>query len=299
MAIEVIETDRNRLSIELRSATHDALSTTFGMLHGISKIVAGKDESRFSDGELYIHIDGDPSKFCISELSFNTTRATAIAFAELSTGLERAGETPQTGCGEISLILLLDESIPDSTLARAGITATEAITAVVQDLRLRYDGFNASGSVRQDILIVRNNDSPVQVRGAGKHSKMGELIGRSTIEAVSASASENGVDIRFRMSVTEMLAEQGFDQERLFRMSGTDDLPAFLGKILDFDSDPRLLGAVSAVLHLNDEAEWGLVDKEVAMGAALGIISTVLGPPVHSDGIMDTLAATLVRKMAG
>jgi len=269
------------------------------MLHGISRITAGNDESRFSDGELYIHIDGDPSKFCVSELSFNTTRATAVAFADVSAGLERAGETPQTGSGEISLILLLDESMPDSTLARAGITATEAITAVVQDLRLRYDGINASGSARQDILVVRNNDSPVQVRGAGKHSKMGELIGRSTIEAVSASASENGIDIRFRMSVTEMLAEQGYDQERLFMMSGGNDMPAFLEKALDIDSDPRILGAVSAVLHLNDEAEWGLVDREVAMGAALGIISTAIGPPVHSDGIAETLAATLVRMMAG
>ena len=147
-------------------------------------------------------------------------------------------------------------------------------------------------------MIVRNNRSQVYLRGAGKHTKLGELIGVSTKEAVRASAELNGTGVISRLSVMAMLSEYGYDQESLFRLSGSQDMIGFLDLFLEADSDPKLVATVSAVIHLYDEALWGLVEEEVARSAAMRIIGVGIGEPEFSDDILHALAATVARSIA-
>lgn len=290
MGTEIINRDADEFSIMFMDEARDGMSTDFGVVHGITKITLGHGETSFTEGSLYIHIDGDATKVGISELSFNSTFVTAYAFAELSAGLMRSGCDAQTGDGEIVLIVLMDSDMPDSTLARAGITATEAITAAVQDLGLAYGGEPASGSVRQTIVTVRSKESGMFLRGAGKHTKLGELIGRSTIEAVKASSSENGLTIANRASLMEMMNGYGYDQDRLHTLSGSEDYSLFLVKVLDKDSDPRAVATVSAALHIYNESRWGLVDNGTATEVVIGLLRIGLREPVRCDGILETIA---------
>lgn len=299
MGTEIINRDADEFSIMFMDEARDGMTTDLGVVHGITKITLGHGETSFTDGSLYIHIDGDATKVGISELSFNSTFVTAYAFAELSAGLMRSGCDAQTGDGEIVLIVLMDSDMPDSTLARAGITATEAITAAVQDLGLAYGGEPASGSVRQTIVTVRYKGSGMYLRGAGKHTKLGELIGRSSTEAVKASAAENGLSIVNRMSLMEIMNGYGYDQDRIFSLSGTEDYSAFLAKILDKDSDPRAVASLSAAIHIYNESRWGLVDEGTATEAAIGILRVGMCEPVRGKDLLETLASTVARYFAG
>jgi adenosylcobinamide amidohydrolase len=293
MGSEVFGRGIDEFTITFGDGTHDAMTTDFGVVRHVRMITLGKGETRFSENSLYIHIDGDTTKVCVSEMSYNSTFVTAIAFADLSSGLERMGCDPQSGTGEVVLVLLMDSDMPDSTLARAGITATEGITASVQDLGLAYEGIPASGAVRQTIVTVRAAESGLYLRGAGKHTKLGELIGRSTIEAVKASAMENGVSTASRMSIVEMLGSYGYDQNRIFSLSGCTDYSAFLMKVVQKDSDPRALALISAALHVRNEVQWGLLDEETGTEAVMGLIKAGLREPVRGENPLDTLARSV------
>jgi adenosylcobinamide amidohydrolase len=288
----------NGLVIEFESP-HDVLSTTFGMSRRVRKIMAGNYAQHFESGILYLHVDGDPSRFCVSEKSYGVTEVTAVAFADLDSGLERAGSDPQEGAGEVCIIVVADCDMPDSTLARAGITVNEAVTATVQDLDLSYDSLSASGSARQTIAIACNKDSGLFLRGSGNHCKLGELIGSASIDALKESASMNGTGPGHRMSVMARMSEYGYSGEELFKRSGCDDPSLFLVKEVTMDSDPDLLATVSAVLHVYDEVRWGFITEEEGLAVARGIIRGGMCEPAASDGILETLACTIAARIGG
>ena len=276
---------------------HDAMSTESGIIKGPRKITIGKGDAPTADGEIRIPIYGDPSRVAVSKMSFNSTCVTAVALADLSAGLERSGYEGQSGHGQVVLILLMDCDMPDHTLARAGITVTEGITAVIQDLGLAYDGLPASGSTTQTIVTVRANGAKPYLRGAGKHTKLGELIGRSTKEAVRKSASANRTDIGTRRSLMEMMERYGYDQDKLYRLADCLNYREYIEKLIDNDSDPRMLALVSSIIHIANEIRWGLVPEDTGYEAGIGLIR-LFREPTRSGSLMDTLALNLAKYMA-
>ena len=290
MANEIIRSSKDGTVIEFSDDLHDAIATVAqGMIPSVRRIVIGNGPASFGDGVLSIHIDGDPINVGVTELEFNTTKVTAVSLADLSDGTERMGHRPQSGKGGVVVVLIMHLDCPDSTLARAGITATEAITAAVQDLGLAYDSMTVSGSARQDIVVVRDRGSDLFLRGAGKHSKLGELIGRATIDSVKESAARNGTDIGSRRSVLAMLSSYGYGAERLSEMAGRRISAS--GR----DSDPKTVATVSAVLHLYNECRWGLVSEEIATKVGTAAIASGIGEPVVGKDQLETLALTAIK----
>ena len=290
MANESVIRTPKGVSIEFNDEFHDALATVCqGLIKSVHKITIGNEPASFSNGVLNVHIDGDPANIAVREMEFNTTKVTAIAFSDLSTGIQRIGHPSGSNGGGTVVVLLLHLKVPDSTLARAAITATEAITAAVQDLGLSCDSMPASGSQRQDIIVIRDCGSGLFLRGAGKHCKLGELIGRSTIESVKESAARNGTDIGSRKSALSMLAMYGYDTVRLSEMSGKNL------SITERDSDPKIIATVSAVIHLYNESRWGLVSEEVASSVGRAVIASGIGEPVEGADLLETLALTVIR----
>ncbi len=290
MANEAVIRTPKGVSIEFGDGSHDAIATLCqGMIQSVRRISISNEPASFSDGALNVHIDGSPSNIAVRETVFNTTKVTAVTFSDLSSGVERIGHPSGPSGGGTVVVLLLHLKVPDSTLARAAITATEAVTAAVQDLGLAVDSRSASGSTRQDIIVVRDNGSGLFLRGAGKHSKLGELIGRSTLESVKESAAKNGTDIGTRRSVLSMLAMYGYDSGRLSEMAGRRL------SVTDRDSDPKVLATVSAVIHLCNESRWGLVSDEVAYNVGKAAIASGIGEPEEGHYLLETLALTVIR----
>ncbi len=93
-----------------------------------------------------------------------------------------------------------------------------------------------------------------------------------------------------RASLVDMLGAYGYDQEKLFAMSGCSDYPKFLDRVISKDSDPRVLALVSSIIHVSNEVQWGLLEPEIGMEVGIGLMRVGLREPVRSDDLMDTLA---------
>ena len=111
----------------------------------------------------------------------------------LRSGVDKADWFEQDGIyakaiGTINIILLTNVTLTDGALAKAIITATEAKTAALQDMNARSSVSpenQATGTGTDNIIVVSGLDLDKKVRTTGGHSKMGELIGATTIVAVA------------------------------------------------------------------------------------------------------------------
>lgn len=134
----------------------------------------------------------DMENVAIESLNYKELTVTAIVTGGIETNGGRVGdpadyykpaEKPDK-LGTINIILILDADMPPGTLARALVTCTEAKTAAIQELLAgsNYSTGLATGSGTDQTIIVANSDSELYFEGAGKHSKMGELIGKPLLK---------------------------------------------------------------------------------------------------------------------
>jgi len=102
------------------------------------------------------------------------------------------GNTP---AGTINILLLTNIRLTDAALARALITVTEGKTAALEDLKVPSTytpNVQATGTGTDSIIVVSGTQSP-QASYTGGHSRIGELIGKATYEAVLAAlGKQNG-----------------------------------------------------------------------------------------------------------
>ncbi|MEM2093035.1 MAG: adenosylcobinamide amidohydrolase [Candidatus Bathyarchaeia archaeon] len=118
--------------------------------------------------------------------------ATAGTGNALRSGVDKANYVERNGKfeyvpGTINIIILSNARLTGGAMARAVITATEAKTAVLQDLDVRSSiscELQATGTGTDNIIIVSGKEEGPPVTWTGGHTKMGELIGICTRMAV-------------------------------------------------------------------------------------------------------------------
>lgn len=212
----------------------------------------------------------------VSELEYGPTRCATVAVADLRGGVARAGCDNTDGRSSASVIVLIDADMPVSSMARAMVTATEAITAAIQDLGLRDSmGHCGTGTASFSMAVVTDPDSELHLRNAGKHSKLGELIGRTVYDAVMESAIGNGLRRDTADDTLAVLAnkkELGEMVASAAEIDGND-----LSMMRDLMSDPVVSAGISAVIHLDDEIRWGLVPKAEGAKIEERMIASVFG----------------------
>lgn len=97
--------------------------------------------------------------------------------------------------GTINIMLLTNIRLTDAALARALITVTEGKTAALQDLNVPSTytkTVQATGTGTDSIIVVSGTQGP-QASYTGGHSRIGELIGKASYEAVlEALGKQNG-----------------------------------------------------------------------------------------------------------
>ncbi|MBL8429571.1 MAG: adenosylcobinamide amidohydrolase [Dechloromonas sp.] len=102
------------------------------------------------------------------------------------------GHTP---AGTINIMLLTNIRLTDAALARALITVTEGKTAALQDLNVPSTytkTVQATGTGTDSIIVVSGTQGP-QASYTGGHSRIGELIGKASHQAVlEALGKQNG-----------------------------------------------------------------------------------------------------------
>lgn len=133
-----------------------------------------------------------------SHMQYDELSVQCLATAGVTTnaqrmGVDTGGSVEKDGkfekvAGTINIILLTNATLSDGAMARAIITATEAKTAVLQDLDVRstYEPqYQATGTGTDNMVVVSGTGPAIDYTGG--HSKMGELIAKATRTAVLAA----------------------------------------------------------------------------------------------------------------
>ena len=217
----------------------------------------------------------------VKSLSYEDLTVTAIVTGGIETNGGRVGdpadyfkklEKPDRP-GTINIILVLDTDMPAGTLARALVTCTEAKTAAIQELMegSHYSNGLATGSGTDQTMIVANADSELYLDGAGKHSKLGELIGKTVMAAVKEALNrQSGLNAASQHDLLKRLQRFGISEASVwadYQASAKDACvrkPLFLEQLFMLKNEDVLVSYGVLYIHLYDEYLWGLLqEKEV------------------------------------
>ena len=250
--------------------------------------------------------------------SYKELTVTAIVTGGVETNGGRVGDpasyykTAEKKCGTINIMLVIDADLPPGILARALVTCTEAKTAALQELMApsRYSTGLATGSGTDQTIVVANSESPLFFEGAGKHSKLGELIGLAVMAAVKeALKKQSGLTPAQQHDLLRRLRRFGVTEETLWQRykeeAGANALikAQFIAALEKMTAVPALFPLGVLFIHLYDEHLWGLLEKGETWEAAeklLKEMATALRLKTQEgvlmqEGYMESLAMLLVR----
>jgi hypothetical protein len=116
-------------------------------------------------------------------------------------------------------------------------------------------------------MVIANPGSPLYLEDAGKHSKLGELIGRTVKQAVKeALLRQTGLSPQKQHSVLRRMNRFGVTEETLYQQYlqeyGMIDKQRFSTSLRQLDKEPALLTGTSLYVHLLDQFQWQLLSGE-------------------------------------
>jgi adenosylcobinamide amidohydrolase len=190
------------------------------------------------------------------------------AYYEKEGKFEYVGEKVQSKepDGTINTMVFINQELIAGAMVRAVMTATEAKTAVLQELIIpsRYSDGYATGTGTDQIGIASRIGDSVPLTGAGKHTKLGELIGKTVHDAIKESlVLQNRLMPQERCSVLRHVERFGTNKEAMRNGIGKyleeADRELLERNFLCIDQDPLTVAAVSALIRLRDEFAWGIL----------------------------------------
>lgn len=213
--------------------------------------------------------------------SFKNVEVTAISTAGVRTNSSRAGdvssywqENGKYHFGTINIILLVNVCLNEKALMESFMTATEAKTVALNNLRIpsQYSNGYATGTGTDGVCIFSNKDSNDILTNAGKHSKLGELIGNAVIESVTkAIGKQVWITKKSQSNVLVRLNRYSLDINEFY-----DNLDCekgdFVRHIQKEMKKQDNVAITSSVLNLIDEVNDNLIDKNDALKLANSLI---------------------------
>ncbi|WP_019616144.1 adenosylcobinamide amidohydrolase [Psychromonas ossibalaenae] len=141
---------------------------------------------------------------------------------ESDNGIESCTE-PHQQAGTINLIVLINQALSKGATARAAVTLCEAKTEALRQLAVKsnYSARLATGTGTDQYIIASTLEDPrknklTERQWSGGHSKLGELIALSCIEALhSALCRQNGFDQVKTQHFCYALARFSISREKL------------------------------------------------------------------------------------
>jgi iron complex transport system ATP-binding protein len=200
--------------------------------------------------------------------SNGTVTVNVVATAGASHG-ESAGEKIDADHvdGTINIIVVINGNPTDSCLVAAFVTATEAKTAALNDLdiRSRYSGQAATGTITDSLSVATTNTGPMIELG-GPASHLGQLVASCVREAVKeAIKKQDGTQparsVASRLKARHLPVEKLASELSKIKSLKTDQttLAAKLNTVLH---DPLYASFVFAAAYLDDNVKKGTVPSE-------------------------------------
>lgn len=216
--------------------------------------------------------------------SFKDVEVTTLVTAGIEVNGGRAGDPAsyyeengryESKVGTINTILIVNTRLSESVLARAMMTAVEAKTVALQELMApsKYSTGIATGSGTDKISVISNLRSENILTNAGKHSKLGELIGRSVIEATTeALARQSNLTPDSQRDMLVRLERFGVDEEHYWsavKGMGAHEKKEFLQNLRRISENPSVVAMLVSILHIMDEINWGLIPEDASKRTAI------------------------------
>ncbi len=192
------------------------------------------------------------------------------------------------GEGTINTMIFISRPLIPGALVRTIMTATEAKSAALQELAVnsRYSDRLATGTGTDQIAVAAMQTDDPPLTSAGKHAKLGELIGRAVYGAVKETlAIQNSLTPLGQCSAKIHLERFGLDRKRFMEAvcAHLDPETADLLRenFLVVERDPVTVAAVAAMVHLKDKFRWGVLPghcwSEVMAAYAAQVVCAVSG----------------------
>ena len=229
----------------------------------------------------------------IETMSHKKLTVTAIVTAGIRSNSGRAGDfadyyepkQPLPKFGTINIMLVLNCNLPKGTLVRALVTCSEAKAVAIEELQFgsNYSNGIATGSGTDQTMIVANAESDLYLDDSGKHSKLGELIGKVIIKAVkSALDKQNNLNPSSQHNAILRLKRFGTTAEKLWQLyiKNHHDLikAQYLIKAEALARDKIMLTYTALMAHLIDEFNWQLIDNEELYFAGETLLNNIAKP---------------------
>ena len=208
---------------------------------------------------------------CTAGVGSNAGRAgDPASYHQTAEGI-RSISKPAPKAGTIITMLFISEELTPGALVIAATVATEAKTAVLQELSAPscYSNGYATGTGTDQIGVASMIGSPFCHGDANKHSKLGELIARATRGALLQALNlQSGMTPDSRRSSLLQLQRLG-ETETTFKKSVAAHLDEpnatlFTNNFLPVNHDPVTVAAVQACVHVKDQIDWGVLPESCA-----------------------------------
>lgn len=219
---------------------------------------------------------------CVVTKQYRNLEVSAITTAGVRVNASRAGDSAsyyeengdfQFDVGTINVIILTNVCLGPGTLANGLVTATEAKTVALSNLRIpsQFSNGFATGTGTDGIAIFSNSESDNMLSNAGKHSKLGELIAKCVIESISEAIKRQvWITKESQCSVLARLRRYDLDINEFY--NDIDNKEEFVKSLQVAARKQENVALTTSVLHLIDEVENNLLDKKIAYSLANSIL---------------------------
>jgi adenosylcobinamide amidohydrolase len=174
--------------------------------------------------------------------------------------------------GTINTILILNQPLTPAALERAVVTMVEAKSSALIELGVgsKHSTHLATGTGTDQFIVAAPIDASLrQMRWAGPHTKLGELIGNAVREAtVEALRWQNGMERSHTRSIMHALGRFGLSEDKLIARLKSR-LPEIYFQLLTENKmavlwEPRVAAAAYAYASVLDRLQYGTIPEEGA-----------------------------------
>ena len=222
---------------------------------------------------------------------FKSIEVTALVTAGVRTNASRAGDPSSYWednghfhFGTINIILLTNVFLDESALAEALMTVTEAKSVALNELKIpsQYSNGYATGTGTDGVVIFSNANSDNKLTNAGKHSKLGELIGNAVIEAIfKAIKKQVWITNESQSNVLVRLNRYSLDINEFYDSLDCDKFEFIRQLRIDAKKQDNV-AITTSVLNLIDEVENNLIEREDAYSLASQIKEKSSSHPIRT-----------------
>ena len=258
------------------------------------RVIISKTKSK--ENGFKITVSSDIENVSLISMSEGLTSVTAMVIADPGSSAETFERYA------ISIILMINAGLPQATMARAIVTSTEAVTCAFQELMISDPHSNAiaSGSDSMCVTVLSDEECGRVLHSAGKHSKLGELIGKTVKEATLSSMKNNGTTLSSQSNVLRRLERFGVTKNSFTEClkdiggpSPDEKSNMALNKLL---SDKKMLASISAVIHIADEIRLGLIPFDAGYEIGCNVIRSTIHENVSERDLISNVVLAIATK---